>query len=68
MAATRGNRNEVAHNFDGRMKAKAEGAANDGLSAAGEGPDMFEAAGGGGRVAKWICGFSRPIQQTSWLA
>jgi ribonucleoside-diphosphate reductase beta chain len=44
-AATRGNWNEVWDNFDRRMKAKADAAANDGASAAGEGPDMFEAAG-----------------------
>jgi ribonucleoside-diphosphate reductase beta chain len=44
-AATRGNWNEVWDNFDRRMKAKADAAANDGAGAAGEGPDMFEAAG-----------------------
>jgi ribonucleoside-diphosphate reductase beta chain len=43
-AATRGNWNEVWDNFDRRMKAKAEAAANDSASG-GEGPDMFEAAG-----------------------
>jgi ribonucleoside-diphosphate reductase beta chain len=35
----------VWDNFDRRMKAKGDAAANDGASAAGEGPDMFEAAG-----------------------
>jgi ribonucleoside-diphosphate reductase beta chain len=34
----------VWDNFDRRMKAKADAAANDG-AAGGEGPDMFEAAG-----------------------
>jgi len=43
-AATRGNWNEVWDNFDRRMKAKAEAAANDGAGG-GDGPDMFEAAG-----------------------
>jgi ribonucleoside-diphosphate reductase beta chain len=43
-AATRGNWNEVWDNFDRRMKAKADAAANDG-GAGGDGPDMFEAAG-----------------------
>jgi ribonucleoside-diphosphate reductase beta chain len=42
-AATRGNWNEVWDNFDRRMKAKAA-AANDG-EGAGDGPDMFAAAG-----------------------
>jgi ribonucleoside-diphosphate reductase beta chain len=44
-AATRGNWNEVWDAFDRRMKAKADAAANDGVAASGEGPDMFEAAG-----------------------
>ena len=45
-AATRGDWNSVWDNFDRRMKAKADAAANDGAAAAaGEGPDMFEAAG-----------------------
>jgi ribonucleoside-diphosphate reductase beta chain len=45
-AATRGSWNDVWDNFDRRMKAKADAAANDGAgAAAGEGPDMFEAAG-----------------------
>jgi ribonucleoside-diphosphate reductase beta chain len=43
-AATRGSWNDVWDNFDRRMRAKAEGAANDGAGA-GDGPDMFEAAG-----------------------
>src|SRR5579864_309009 len=43
-AATRGNWNEVWDNFDRRMKAKAEAAANDGPGGS-DGPDMFEAAG-----------------------
>jgi len=44
-AATRGDWNSVWDNFDRRMKAKAEAAANDGAAAKPEGPDMFEAAG-----------------------
>jgi ribonucleoside-diphosphate reductase beta chain len=44
-AATRGDWNSAWDNFDRRMRAKADAAANDGASAAGEGPDMFEAAG-----------------------
>jgi ribonucleoside-diphosphate reductase beta chain len=46
-AATRGNWNEVWDNFDRRMKAKADAAANDGLSgeSTADGPDMFAAAG-----------------------
>jgi ribonucleoside-diphosphate reductase beta chain len=44
-AATRGNWNEVWDAFDRRMKAKADAAANDGVAASGDGPDMFEAAG-----------------------
>jgi ribonucleoside-diphosphate reductase beta chain len=43
-AATRGNWNEVWDNFDRRMKGMADAAANDGAGA-GDGPDMFEAAG-----------------------
>jgi ribonucleoside-diphosphate reductase beta chain len=43
-AATRGNWNEVWDNFDRRMKAKAEAAAND-AEGSSDGPDMFEAAG-----------------------
>jgi ribonucleoside-diphosphate reductase beta chain len=44
--ARRVNVGVVWDNFDRRMKAKGEAAANDGASAAGgEGPDMFEAAG-----------------------
>jgi ribonucleoside-diphosphate reductase beta chain len=45
-AATRGSWNDVWDNFDRRMKAKSD-AANDGTAGgeAGEGPDMFEAAG-----------------------
>src|SRR5689334_25420836 len=42
--ATRGNWCEVWDNFDRRMKAKADAAANDG-SGGGDGPDMLEAAG-----------------------
>src|SRR6478752_2504273 len=44
-AATRGDWNSVWDNFDRRMKAKSDAAANDGAGAAGEdgeGPDMFE--------------------------
>ena len=44
-AATRGDWNTVWESFDRRMKAKAGRGANDGAAAAGEGPDMFEAAG-----------------------
>jgi ribonucleoside-diphosphate reductase beta chain len=44
-AATRGDWNSVWDNFDRRMKAKADAAANDGAGAAGDGPDMFEASG-----------------------
>jgi len=44
-AATRGSWNDVWDNFDHRMKAKGEAAANDGAGAAGDGLDMFEAAG-----------------------
>jgi ribonucleoside-diphosphate reductase beta chain len=43
-AATRGDWNSVWDNFDRRMKAKSDAAANDGAGA-GDGPDMFEAAG-----------------------
>ncbi|MFL6795330.1 MAG: ribonucleotide-diphosphate reductase subunit beta, partial [Sphingomicrobium sp.] len=43
-AATRGDWNSVWDNFDRRQKAKADAAANDGAGA-GDGPDMFEAAG-----------------------
>jgi len=44
-AATRGNWGEVWDNFDRRMKAKSDAAANDAAAGNGEGPDMFEAAG-----------------------
>jgi ribonucleoside-diphosphate reductase beta chain len=43
-AATRGNWNEVWDNFDRRMKAKADAAANDGVDGESD-PDMFTAAG-----------------------
>jgi ribonucleoside-diphosphate reductase beta chain len=43
-AATRGNWNEVWDNFDRRMKAKADAAANDGSDGESD-PDMFTAAG-----------------------
>jgi ribonucleoside-diphosphate reductase beta chain len=44
-AATRGSWNDVWDNFDRRMKAKADAAANDEAGASGDDPDMFSAAG-----------------------
>jgi ribonucleoside-diphosphate reductase beta chain len=44
MKPARGDWNSVWYNFDRRVKAKSEAAANDGATG-GDGPDMFEAAG-----------------------